>query len=62
MNTRPMAGTLVILSSVVFIGADAPAAEKFRKLDGAQIRTTLAGMEITDEVHEGVLQRPSERN
>ena len=53
MNTRPMGGTLVILSSVVFIGADAPAAEKFRKLTGAQIRTTLAGMEITDEVHWG---------
>ncbi len=53
MNTSTMVGTFVMLSSVILIGADAPAAEKFRKLTGTQIRTTLAGMEITDEVHWG---------
>jgi uncharacterized protein YhdP len=33
------------------LGASATAEEKFQKLTGGQIRTKLAGMELTDNVH-----------
>ena len=36
-------------AGMVCLAADA--AEKFQKLGGSQIRSRLAGMEITDEVH-----------
>jgi hypothetical protein len=36
---------------VATLGADAPAEEKFQKLTGGQIRGTLGGMELTDNVH-----------
>ncbi len=49
---RLVAGvTLVTLAMNAFTGLDASAQEKFQKLSGSQIRTRLAGMEITDEVH-----------
>src|ERR1700693_2637967 len=41
----------VVLASAGVILSGAAAAEKFQKLSGSQIRATLAGMEITDEVH-----------
>ena len=37
--------------AVVTFGSTAIAAEKFQKLSGAQIRGSLAGMELTDNVH-----------
>ena len=36
---------------LLLLGLAADAAEKFQKLGGSQIRSRLAGMEITDEVH-----------
>src|SRR5438874_13687374 len=36
---------------VLTFGPPVDAAEKFRKLNGSQIRARLAGMEITDEAH-----------
>src|ERR1700687_6027976 len=41
----------IVLASAGAILSGAPAAEKFQKLSGSQIRAKLAGMEITDEVH-----------
>ena len=37
--------------AVVLLGSTAAAAEKFHKLSGGQIRASLAGMELTDNVH-----------
>jgi hypothetical protein len=42
---------LAILAACSFPNFDAPAAEKFQKLSGSQIRAKLAGMEITDGTH-----------
>jgi hypothetical protein len=42
--------TIAILATVAF-AMQAMAEEKFQKLVGAQIRTKVAGMEISDEVH-----------
>jgi len=39
------------VTTVLFLGLAVDAAEKFTKISGAQIKTRLAGMEITDEVH-----------
>jgi len=39
------------LAGCVASAADAAAAEKFRKLNGAEIRAKITGMEMTDEVH-----------
>ena len=38
---------------VATLGPSAAAEEKFHKLTGGQIRTKLAGMELTDEAHWG---------
>src|SRR5215203_2302305 len=45
--------TLASIAAVhlLLLGLAADAAEKFQKLSGAHMRTRLAGMEITDEVH-----------
>jgi hypothetical protein len=49
MRIAAIASTLLLIGSVA--AAHAAAAEKFHKLGGAQIRATVAGMEITDDVH-----------
>jgi hypothetical protein len=41
----------VVLATAAAMLSGAGAAETFQKLSGSQIRTKLAGMEITDEVH-----------
>jgi len=43
--------TGVAILAVATLGSTAIAAEKFQKLSGAQIRGSLAGMELTDNVH-----------
>src|SRR5215213_9667677 len=44
-----IATTAVVQLLLLSLAADA--AEKFQKLSGSQIRSRIAGMEITDEVH-----------
>ena len=44
-----IATTTVVQLLLLSLAADA--AEKFQKLSGSQIRSRIAGMEITDEVH-----------
>ena len=41
----------MVFVAMVATGASAFAADKFHKLSGGQIRSTLPGMEITDETH-----------
>lgn len=51
MNTR-MPIEAVMLLGVFFLFASPAIAEgKFQKLTGSQIRATVSGMEITDDVH-----------
>src|SRR4051812_12054801 len=51
---KPETGVILILVAVGALAAsNATAAEKFRKLNGTQIRAKLAGMEISDESHWG---------
>ena len=42
---------IAAIVGVLTFGPPVEAAEKFQKLSGPQIRTRLAGMEITDEAH-----------
>jgi hypothetical protein len=41
----------VIIVGVFAFGMDAGAADKFQKLNGAQIRTQFSGMELSDGTH-----------
>jgi hypothetical protein len=50
MNKRLAAATVTVLCALT-IGQEVEAAEKFQKITGSQIRSRIAGMEITDEVH-----------
>ena len=59
MTTKQVTAAVVFTLAVAAFDTNAGAEEKFRKLTGAQIRTTLAGMEITDEVHWGDVYFPA---
>jgi hypothetical protein len=50
MNKRLRIAGLAVLAAATF-GSSAAAEEKFHKLNGAQIRAKLVGMEVTDNVH-----------
>jgi hypothetical protein len=50
MNKRLRLAGLAVLAAATF-GSSAAAEEKFHKLNGAQIRAKLVGMEVTDNVH-----------
>lgn len=50
MNKRLRIAGLAILAGATF-GSSAAAGEQFHKLNGAQIRANLSGMEVTDNVH-----------
>jgi len=50
MNTQFHTAKLALLAMAIF-GSSAAAEEKFQKLTAGQIRTKLAGMELTDNVH-----------
>jgi hypothetical protein len=41
----------IFLGLAVLLSAESPAAEKFQKLNGSQIRARFSGMEMTDETH-----------
>ena len=51
MRTRRIRRPLVALVSSLLVATAARAAEPFRQLNGREIRTRLAGMEFSDEVH-----------
>jgi hypothetical protein len=53
MNNWRAAALLATFVAAALLGNEAAAAEKFRKLTGTEIRSTLVGMEMTDEVHWG---------
>src|SRR5262245_50562049 len=48
---RHLLTTALALLSYGLLAASTAAEEKFQKLTGGQIRTKLAGMELTDNVH-----------
>jgi hypothetical protein len=50
MNTRSRVAAASVLCSLAF-SLPLAAAEAFQKLNGAQVRAKLAGMEVTDGVH-----------
>ena len=50
MKTQVHTAKLALLAIAMF-GSSAAAEEKFQKLAAGQIRTKLAGMELTDNVH-----------
>jgi hypothetical protein len=51
MMSTPMKRAMLALFIGATIGASAGAEEKLQKLTGAQIRSKIAGMELTDEIH-----------
>jgi hypothetical protein len=46
-----LAAKHMMVAGALMTAAAAPAAETFKKLSGPQIRSRLAGMDLTDEVH-----------
>jgi len=50
MNRRRAVAAVTMLCALTFAGRAQPA-EEFRKLNGAQVRAKLAGMEFSDGVH-----------
>lgn len=50
MNRFHTAATAAVVQ-LLLLACAAESAEKFQKLSGSQIRSRIAGMEITDEVH-----------
>lgn len=48
---RQFRTTQLALLAIAILGSNAAAEEKFQKLSAGQIRTKLAGMELTDNVH-----------
>jgi len=48
---RSLTAATIAVVQLLLLNLTADAAEKFQKLSASQIRTRLAGMEITDEVH-----------
>jgi hypothetical protein len=48
---RPMKGWPALILGAIVLAHGAQAEEKFQKLNGAQIRGKLAGMEVSDEIH-----------
>jgi hypothetical protein len=49
-RTRTAAAFTIIAASIT-IGADTATAETLKKLSGSQIRATISGMQLSDEVH-----------
>jgi hypothetical protein len=49
--TRSSAKLAIVACALLAAAAATPAAEAFKKLSGPQIRTRVAGMNLTDEVH-----------
>ena len=48
---RCLAAATTTVVQLVLLSLAADAAERFQKLNGSQVRSRIAGMEITDEVH-----------
>ncbi|UHC20413.1 hypothetical protein LRS73_35340 (plasmid) [Methylobacterium currus] len=59
-HTRWPSGAATLLTGLV-LAQPAPAAEVFRHLTGPQIRASLVGKEVTDEVHWAYVFAPDGR-
>src|SRR2546422_9024427 len=50
-RTKQITAVMSAILATIALGASAQGDEKFKELNGAQIRAKFAGMELTDEVH-----------